>query len=75
MAMVFRLVRQIVMTQIYEFSPLCRSRAVRDVYGRLAVNPQGCRLGRLHVYVLEHASDPGSLLSSGCGRYVLCLAY
>ena len=69
----FRLVCEIAMTQIYDFSPLCHSRAVRDVYGRLVVSPQGCRLGRLQVYVLEHASDPGCLLSSVCGRYVLCL--
>ena len=68
-------VRGIVMTQIYDFSPLCRSRAVCDVYGRLVVNPQGCRLGRLHVNLFEHASDPGCLLGGRCGPYVLRLAF
>lgn len=50
-----RQVRQVGMKQVYEFAPLCRSRAVRHVDGRLIFNPQGCRFGLRDVYILEYA--------------------
>lgn len=69
-----RLVRQVIMTQIYEFPPLCQSRAVGDLNDRLIVNPERCWLGRRHVYVLEYASYPFCLFCGRCYRSVLCFA-